>query len=564
MTVAVPGCGMGYVVGDYLLDRLHELGVTEIFGVPGDFNLHFLDHVVAHPGLRWVGSANELNAGYAADGYARLRGIGAVVTTYGVGELSAVNAIAGSYAEHVPVVHVVGVPAKDIQANHRVIHHTLGDGDFHHFRRIAAEVTCAQADLGAADACQEIDRVLNSVRVHRRPGYLMLSTDVARLEVAPPAAPLAPAADFSSDGARLAFARAAREFLADRRVTVLADVFVDRVGATDELRALLAIGEVPHATLAWGKTVVDESGPRFVGVYTGAASPEPVRAAVEDAERLITVGVQYTDSITAGFSHRIDPRRTLEIGPERSVIAGVDAFAPLSLPVALEVLAEISADFAPTHTDPAPPDPEPADTAPAETPLTQAALWPLIAGALGNSNIVVADQGSAFFGLATLRMPAGITFLGQPLWGSIGYALPAALGAGLACPDRRAVLVIGDGAAQLSIQELGTWIRERLTGVIILVDNGGYAIERAIHGAHAPYNDIAPWRWSELPHAFGGDENSVLTLRAATVGELRECLEVATQAQDCLVFLQVVTGPTDYPPLVSDIAAALTRANSRS
>ncbi|GAB2548934.1 alpha-keto acid decarboxylase family protein [Nocardia heshunensis] len=560
---------MGYVVGDYLLDRLRDLGVTEMFGVPGDFNLQFLDHVIAHPDIRWIGSANELNAGYAADGYARLRGIGAVLTTYGVGELSAVNAIAGSYAEHVPVVHIVGVPAKDIQAHHRVIHHTLGDGDFHHFRRIAAEVTCAQADLGAADACQEIDRVLNSVRVHRRPGYLMLATDTARIEVSPPATPLAPPADFSSAGARAAFERAAREFLARRRVTVLADIFVDRVGATERLRTLVGPSMdqpdgIPHATLAWGKTVVDESAPNFLGIYTGAASPPEVRAAVEDAERIVTVGVQYTDSITAGFSQRIDPRRTIDIGPERTVIGGVDAFAPLSLTAALEILTELAPEFAqpaplPAHADPAAFDP-PADAA----PLTQAALWPLVAEALGNNNIVVADQGSAFFGLATLRMPTGITFLGQPLWGSIGYALPAALGAGIACPDRRAVLVIGDGAAQLSIQELGTWIREQMNGVIILVDNNGYAIERAIHGPDAPYNDIAPWRWPELPYAFGGDAESVLTLRANTVGELRECLKAAAAEQDRLVFLQVVTGTTDYPPLVSDIASALTRANTRS
>ncbi|WP_433565553.1 alpha-keto acid decarboxylase family protein [Nocardia sp. CA-151230] len=556
---------MGYVVGDYLLDRLRELGVTEIFGVPGDFNLQFLDHVIAHPDIRWIGSANELNAGYAADGYARLRGIGAVVTTYGVGELSAVNAIAGSYAEHVPVVHIVGVPAKDIQAGHRVIHHTLGDGDFHHFRRIAAEVTCAQADLGAADACQEIDRVLNSVRVHRRPGYLMLATDTARVEVSPPATPLAPPADFSSAGARAAFAEAAGEFLGGRRVTVLADIFVDRVGATDRLRTLVGpTPGLPHATLAWGKTVVDESAPNFLGVYTGAASPPQVRAAVEDAERLVTIGVQYTDSITAGFSHRIDTHRTLDIGPERTVIGGVDAFAPLSLTAALEILTELAPEFAAPAPTPAPaaavPDAPPA----VDAPLTQAALWPLVAAALGNNNIVVADQGSAFFGLATLRMPTGITFLGQPLWGSIGYALPAALGAGIACPDRRAVLVIGDGAAQLSIQELGTWIREQLNGVIILVDNNGYAIERAIHGPAAPYNDIAPWRWPELPHAFGGDAESVLTLRATTVGELQHCLKTATDEQDRLVFLHVMTGTTDYPPLVSDIAAALTRANTRT
>src|SRR5271167_4697391 len=144
-----------YTVGDYLLDRLAELGVSEIFGVPGDYNLEFLDHVVAHPAIRWVGGANELNAGYAADGYGRLRGMAALVTTFGVGELSAANAVAGSYAEHVPVVHIVGAPSKDTQGARRVVHHTLGDGDFEHFLRMSREITCAQANLVPATATRE-------------------------------------------------------------------------------------------------------------------------------------------------------------------------------------------------------------------------------------------------------------------------------------------------------------------------------------------------------------------------------------------------------------------------
>lgn len=158
-----------YTVGDYLLDRLVELGVSEVFGVPGDFNLEFLDHIVTHESVRWVGNANELNAGYAADGYGRIRGISALVTTFGVGELSAANAIAGSYAEHVPVVHIVGAPSKDAQAAHRVVHHSLGDGDFGHFLRVAREFTCAQADLEAATATEEIDRVLLEVHQQNYP-----------------------------------------------------------------------------------------------------------------------------------------------------------------------------------------------------------------------------------------------------------------------------------------------------------------------------------------------------------------------------------------------------------
>src|SRR6201999_90277 len=179
-----------YTVGDYLLDRLAELGVSEIFGVPGDYNLAFLDHIVAHSTIRWVGSANELNAGYAADGYGRLRGMSAVVTTFGVGELSAANAIAGSYAEHVPVVHIVGGPSKEAPGPPPGPTPALADGNFDHFLRISREITCAQANLMPATATREIDRVLCEVREQRRPGYLLLSTDVARFETEPPSAPL--------------------------------------------------------------------------------------------------------------------------------------------------------------------------------------------------------------------------------------------------------------------------------------------------------------------------------------------------------------------------------------
>lgn len=242
-----------YTVGDYLLDRLAELGVSEIFGVPGDYNLEFLDHIIAHPSLRWVGNANELNAGYAADGYGRLRGMSALVTTFGVGELSAANAIAGSYAEQVPVVHIVGGPSKDAQGTRRALHHSLGDGDFEHFFRVSREITCAQANLMPATARREIDRVLCEVREQKRPGYILLSTDVARFPTEPPEAPLPRYSGGTSPRALAMFVEAATELIGGRRLTVLADLLVHRLQAIKELEALLAADVVPHATLMWGR-----------------------------------------------------------------------------------------------------------------------------------------------------------------------------------------------------------------------------------------------------------------------------------------------------------------------
>lgn len=542
-----------YTVGAYLLDRLAELGVTEIFGVPGDYTLEFLDHIVAHPTIRWVGNANELNAGYAADGYGRLRGISALVTTFGVGELSAANAIAGSYAEHVPVVHIVGAPPKDAQSTHRALHHSLGDGDFEHFIRISSEITCSQANLTTATACKEIDRVLSEVRKHKRPGYILLSTDVARFPTEPPAAPLPGHTDGTSPRALSLFIDAATKLIADKRMTVLADLLVHRLQVVKELETLLTADVVPYATLMWGKSLLDESSPNFLGIYAGAASTEAVRAAIEQAPVLVTAGVVFTDMVSSFFSQRIDPARTIDVGQYQSSVAD-KVFTPLEMGDALEALASIlvrrGVSSPPVELPPGNPT---ADTPSPTQRLTQQILWDRLCAALTPGNVVLADQGTAFYGMVEHRLPRGVTFIGQPLWGSIGYTLPAALGAGLAHRNRRTVLLLGDGAAQLTIQELGSFYREGLSPVIVVVNNDGYTIERAIHGATAPYNNIARWRWTDIPGALGVANHS--SFRAETYGELDEAFAVAAELKDQMVFVEVIVPKLDLPSLLT----ALTR-----
>lgn len=541
-----------YTVGDYLLDRLAELGVSEIFGVPGDYNLEFLDHVVAHPDVRWVGNTNELNAGYAADGYGRLRGMSAVVTTFGVGELSAANAIAGSYAEHVPVLHIVGGPSKDAQGTRRALHHSLGDGDFEHFYRMSREITCAQANLMPATATREIDRVLCEVREQKRPGYLLLPTDVARFEVEPPTAALPRYTGGTSSRALAHFTEAATGLIADHQLTVLADFLVHRLHAVSHLEALLAADEVPHATLMWGKSLVDESSPNFLGIYAGAASDEPVRRAIEEAPVLLTAGVVFTDMVSGFFSQRIDPARTIDIGVQQSTV-GTQVFAPLEMEAALDAVTTILTGRGVSSppvvsTD----DGVPLQLPPPETPLTQKALWDRFCQALTPGNVVLADQGTSFYGMAGHRLPRGVTFIGQPLWGSIGYTLPATLGAGLAHRDRRPVLLIGDGAAQLTVQELGTFCREGLSPVIVVVNNDGYTVERMIHGKTAPYNDIVRWSWAEIPRALGVTNH--LAFRAQTYGELDDALTAAADHQDRMVLIEAVVPRLDVPDLLAELA----------
>jgi alpha-keto-acid decarboxylase len=553
-----------HTVADHLVDRLAELGVDRVFGVPGDYSLAMLDHVTHHPTVRWTGCTNELNAGYAADGYGRLRGIAALCTTFGVGELSAINAIAGSYAEHVPVVHVVGAPALSSQALRRPVHHTLGDGKFGHFTAMHADITCARASLTPEDAAPEIDRVLRTVRDRRLPGYLVIPADVAALPVERATAALPPPVDTTDPEALEGFVDAARRLLESASspddVAVLAGLSVHRLGAGETLDRLLAAGPLPHATTPWAKSLVDESAPRFAGTYTGATSPSATRGAVEDAAVLVVAGVQFTDLDSGMFTQHITRSRTIDVGP-RSVAVGAATFAPVELPTALDALEPLVAEVAARRTGPASMEPlaAPASAvaaAPDDEPLGQTTLWREVGAFLRSGDIVLADQGTSFYGMAPHRLPAGVTFVGQPLWASIGYTMPALLGTCTARPGQRGVLLIGDGAAQMTATELATVLRERIPAVIVVVDNDGYTVERAIHGPDEPYNDITPWDWPLLVKALGGGDH-VAAARATSVGALRAALADAGAHPERVTLVQAVVPRGDVPELLASLTRVL-------
>lgn len=544
-------------VGDYLIARLAEIGVRDVFGVPGDFNLAFLDHVIACDGVRWVGTANELGAAYAADGYARINGAAALVTTYGVGELSAINGVAGSCAEHLPVIHVVGAPPTAAQRSGAALHHTLGDGDHTHFLAAHAEFTAAQARLTAGNAAAEIDRVISTALRERKPGYLVLPTDVAASSLDLPSAPLpVPSPDLSAQVLQ-EFTEHARSALAGAgSAALLADFLAERHGARPLLAELVAAGELPNATTSLGKSAVDESDPRFTGVYAGAASEPHVRAAVEDSDVLISAGVVFTDTTTAGFSQRIDPSRTIDLQPFSARI-GDTTYAPLPLRAALRALTDLARELGPWPGAALPV--ERWDSGDADV-LRQSDLWRSIESFLEPDDIVVAEQGTSFFGAQNVRLPAGATFIGQPLWGSIGFTLPAALGAQTAAASRRTVLLIGDGAALMTAQEIGTVLRDGLNPIIVLINNDGYTVERAIHGPEEPYNDIPRWNWSLVPDAMGARGRATV-LRAETPEQLDSALEAAARSER-LVLLEAVLPASDLPEALSAVSRSIAAANA--
>lgn len=559
-----------YTVADYLVDRLVELGVGHVFGVPGDFTLGLLDRVVAHPGLEWVGCANELNAGYAADGYARMRGIAALATTFGVGELSAINATAGSFAEHVPVVQIVGAPPTGTRTAAQIVHHSLGDGSFDHFMAMHTKITCARSSLTAASPTMGIDRVLTAVRDHSLPGNLLVPTDVAALPVDRPERRLPDPVDLTDSAVLEAFTTAATALV--RAVAdggpdagvMLGGLMVHRTGCMDDFRSMLTKTGLRHAISLWAKSLVDETDPRYLGSYAGAVSEETVRHPVEQAELLIIAGVQFTDLDSGFFTHQISRERTIELSAEQASV-GPRLFGPISLRQALAALTTIITEEIAVPTAPLAREPTPEPSGWNETDqfaeLDHVSLWGSVSAHLRPGDIVLADQGTSFYGMAAHRLPPDVMFIGQPLWASIGYTLPALLGACLAAPGRRGILLIGDGAAQMTLQELATIMRFGLDVVILVIDNDGYTIERAIHGPDEIYNDAAAVDWAALPGVLGPG-HKFSGARVATVGALCDALDAATPLPDGVNLIQAVLDRDALPPLLRQLIEQIVQADN--
>ena len=547
----------GLTVSDYLLQRLSEIGIDHLFGVPGDFNLAFLDRVIAHPTLAWVGCANELNAAYAADGYARRRRAAALLTTFGVGELSAINGIAGSYAEYLPVIHIVGAPALSAQQRGDLIHHSLGDGDFSHFMRMQREVTVAQASLTVENAANEIDRVIREALTQRRPGYLVLPVDVAGAPARQPTHPLI--SETRPDAQALTAFRAAAEALLStaRSVSLLADFLADRFGVEQQLAHWLEAVPLPHATLLMGKGVLNEQRAGFAGTYAGAGCATATRRVIEQADVILAIGVRFTDTITVGFSQRIETAKCIDVQPFSVTVAG-ERFDGLPMATVVTELQQLCQRYAARwRLDRCQPAPLAADDKPG---LTQNAFWQAMQAFLQPGDLLVAEQGTAAFGAAALRLPSGAKLVVQPLWGSIGYTLPAAFGAQTAEPERRVILLIGDGSAQLTVQELSSMMRDNLKPLIFLLNNEGYTVERAINGADQRYNDIAAWNWTQIPQALS-TACPAQSWRVMETVQLTEVMKLIADARR-LSLVEVVLPRLDMPPLLQQVSASLHQRNS--
>jgi TPP-dependent 2-oxoacid decarboxylase len=529
-------------VGQYLVRRLEQAGLKHIFGVPGDYVLRFYD-LLETSSIDLVVTCNELNAGYAADAYARLHGVGGVCLTYGVGGFSVFNAVAGAFAERVPLIIVSGGPRIPEAPSRVLLHHTIGDMNLQY--KIYEHIMAAAVILkNPEEAPDQIDRTIAACLRTQLPVYIEIPMDL----VAQPcrsAGPFHVDTSIPSDPEALteAVGEAVQMLAAAQNPTILAGVEVARLGLCRDLEDFINYTRYPFATTILAKSLLSERHPQFMGVYFGRLGPEGVQKSIEEADVLLCLGALMTDinlgvdtathfhgrmivanSDKVGIKHHVYPQVGLKDFIQ-GLRAGLPRWGQAGQVAPGHSALSGGADFTPV----------------ASQKITLKRFYQAASRWLHRHSLIVSDTGnSTLLGASELFLPDGVPFIAQAFYVSIGYALPATLGAQLAAPNRRPITFVGDGALQMTVQELSTIIRRGLNPIIFLMNNDGYAIERVFHDG--PYNDLQMWRYSRLPEVFGGGWGC----EVRTEGELESAMQQALSRDSEMAFIEVHLDRSDY------------------
>ena len=540
-------------VAEYTLRRLATLGIDRVFGVPGDYAFSVDDAVEQVDGLGWVGCANELNAAYAADGYARIRGAAILSTTYGVGELSALNGVMGAKAHRVPVFHIVGMPSERIQRLGLITHHNLGDTRYDRFQEISATACCVSAVLNPDNCVDELERVIREALRQSMPAYLVISEVNGLMPVLGTpvtGVALAQITRQRSDPTELAAAVdaiAAKVAAAQRPMSVIT-ALTSRYGVSDKAAEFVGKADLPVAITASDKGVIDESLPQFIGLYGGASSsPAGVRDVVLEADLILDIGgVMLTELNTGLWGDVLDTSRAVCIH-ENWVRSGTDVYVNVAIEDVLDGLISAVSPRA-RRSGPVPTELE--LTGSGAEPTSSANFYPRLQRRLRSGDTVVIETGTCMSHLNAMLLPPGVSAEGQGLWGSIGWATPAALGIAMAKPTGRTWLVTGDGSHQLTLNELAVMGRYGVTPVIFVLNNGLYGIEDVISERGHEYDDLAPVQYHLLPAAFGCKD--WLSAKVSTVAELDRALD-QIDAHQGAAYIEVMIPNEESQPLPDDV-----------
>lgn len=537
-------------VSDFLLERMKNAGIKHCFGVPGDYVLNFYKKLSDSEDIEIINNTDENHAGFAADAYARVKGIGCVCVTYNVGALKLANAVACAYAERSPLVVISGSPGMKERNQGVLLHHMVRS--FECQKEIFENITCASVVLDDPNTAGfKIDQAFEALKYHKQPIYIELPRDIAdktiNYDVYRQGTPESPKSD--KENLQESLSEVIGWITSAEKPVIMAGVQLARYGLGQELIRFAEKTNIPVAATMLSKSVVDETHPLFLGIYAGTASQKQVRKAIEDSDCLLMLGVLLTDMTLAFRPAKFGKRNTISVTVEGLKVRNhtytdvvfkdfCEALLKTDLPKNTGVKLDAKVKKPPFIAQ--------------EADITTGRFFEKINSMLTDSMIVVADIGDTLFGTIDLNVPNRNGFLSPAFYTSMGFAIPAALGANLAKPESRPIVLVGDGAFQMSCTELSTIVARGLKPIVFVLNNNGYTTERFL--LDGPFNDVWAWDYHKITALLrGGDGYEV-----KTEIELENAI-AKSLISDKLSIISVKVGEKDISPALLRMTEGLAK-----
>lgn len=517
-------------VGAYLFDYLHGKGVRHAFGIPGDFALPTFRWLDRSP-IKLLTLTHEPSVGFAADAYARVHGLGVACVTYCVGGLNMLNSVACAYAEKSPLLVISGGPSPSDRKHDPLVHHKVRTFDTQ--RRIFEEVTCATAVLNDPEtAAEDIIRVVEAVLAQCRPGYIEIPYDVVDLPIRLPVIRNQPAPESDVENLAAALAEASEMLGNAKQPVIVADVELHRHGLTDLAVEIARRFNVPIASTLLSKSIISETNPLYIGVYSGGLSDPELQKYVEESDCLILLGAFLSDVFMGMNTATLDRKRTILANTEKMRV-GLHSYENVLFADFLAGM--LTAPVQPkTFTNPfGLVAPVPLSDAERMQKLDAQSFFRILGLCMDEDATVVCDTGDALLGCISLRTSERNHFLADAYYLSMGFAVPASIGAMAAMPESRLYCIVGDGAFQMTGIELSTAAKYQMNPIVCVLNNDGYGTQR--HIIDGPFNNIHSWDYTKICDLLGYGTS----VRVTTQGELEQALNAAAKS-DSMWLIEVI------------------------
>ena len=539
-------------VGSFLFDYVKAKGAEHVFGIPGDFALPTF-RWLERSGLGIITLTHEPSVGFAADGYARVHGLGVALVTYCVGGLNMLNSVACAYAEKSPLLVISGGPSPSDRKADALIHHKVRTFDSQ--RRIYEEVTCANTVLSDPEtAAAEIMRVVDAVLEQCRPGYIEIPYDVVDMPIKIPAIANKPVATSDAENLQAMLEDAMAMITAAKQPVIIADVELHRHGLTDLAVALAEKLNIPMASTLLSKSIVSETHPLYIGVYSGPLSEEKVQHYVEESDCVLMLGAFITD-VFQGMNMNVQriSRKNCIVATMDKMRIGFRTYEQVLLKEFLQALgaaniAKKAHGALPEHA----PEPLPLTAAEKDVKLNIEQFFRIVGLHTRENTTIVCDTGDALLGAMRLRTREASNFLSDAYYLSMGFAVPAAIGVMAAEPKEQVFAIVGDGAFQMTGIELSTVAKYGMKPVVFVLNNDGYGTQR--HILDGVFNNILMWNYTKMTDLLGYGK----AYKVDTCGALEAAITEAV-ASDTMTLIEVIIPKDDCSPSLRRMGEELGR-----